>query len=433
MVAKSPKLGIALICVLIAQSFLNKLEIKEYIPLLDFWDELVVLSMSYGAMIAFSKLMTDPKGKILISLLFIYWGVQFVSTLMGDGGFLQALYQFVLDAKYPIVLFYCIWIYRVGESEHLFGKLLCFILLLNIPFIFLQLFFPGVYDSIFSRGEHRGVFAFIGGGGVSRAAGIFWHPGILAIFSVAAVSYFYTKISSSSATNMDRLFLWISSITLLLTFSRGEIGGIVVGLIIVRLFVYSSASIRPLFIMLSIAMLAISVFAYETYFSRALAEMGITNEYASLAPRAAFMNAGLEIAEDYAPFGAGLGTFGGAAAVAFDSDLFYKYLIAYEWYFDHGLYLTDTYWPKVIAESGFIGGFFNLLFLMTPAVFSYSSARAGRVRAGEIAQAYSLVMIVFMIVDSLSAPIYGSVLACICSSFLLGSTFLVEKSDDLRT
>ncbi|MDZ7902873.1 MAG: hypothetical protein U5L01_10200 [Rheinheimera sp.] len=82
-------------------------------------------------------------------------------------------------------------------------------------------------------------------------------------------------------------------------------------------------------------------------------EMGFGDLTWETAPRALLMHASQDIAIENFPFGGGLGTFGGLSADVFDSNLYYKYNLSREWWFNERLFLRDTYWPKIIGESGF--------------------------------------------------------------------------------
>ena len=61
------------------------------------------------------------------------------------------------------------------------------------------------------------------------------------------------------------------------------------------------------------------------------------------------------VASDYFPIGAGLGTYGGAGAAKFDDTLYRDLGFGRYYWFGKESYLTDTYWPNSIAETGFIG------------------------------------------------------------------------------
>ena len=73
--------------------------------------------------------------------------------------------------------------------------------------------------------------------------------------------------------------------------------------------------------------------------------------------RAALFKTSFRIAKDYFPFGTGWGTFGSYYALTHYSPVYYLYGISDHWELgvQTKLFLNDTYWPVVIAESGWIG------------------------------------------------------------------------------
>lgn len=66
---------------------------------------------------------------------------------------------------------------------------------------------------------------------------------------------------------------------------------------------------------------------------------------------------GIQLLKDYFPLGAGLGTFGTAAAQKYYSPIYSMYGLSniYGLTADNPLYLTDTFWPAVMGEIGIIG------------------------------------------------------------------------------
>lgn len=91
---------------------------------------------------------------------------------------------------------------------------------------------------------------------------------------------------------------------------------------------------------------------------------GIQNIKDSAAARIVFYYNSVLIAKDYFPMGSGFGTFGGQAAVVFDSDI-YSQLGFYQYYwYRNRIFLTDTFWPHVLGETGIIGTSAYLMMLI---------------------------------------------------------------------
>jgi hypothetical protein len=89
-------------------------------------------------------------------------------------------------------------------------------------------------------------------------------------------------------------------------------------------------------------------------------------------PRSILFKTGVKIAVDNFPLGSGFGTFGSGINRADYSPLYYKYGLSNIWGFtpDSPSFINDTFWPHVMAETGFFGillyisvifGFFKIL------------------------------------------------------------------------
>ena len=75
---------------------------------------------------------------------------------------------------------------------------------------------------------------------------------------------------------------------------------------------------------------------------------------------------GLQIMQDYFPFGSGLGTFACAAAAKEYSPLYKEYHLDNIWGLDkeNPMFLADTFYPIVYSEFGIIGVFLFLVFCL---------------------------------------------------------------------
>lgn len=113
------------------------------------------------------------------------------------------------------------------------------------------------------------------------------------------------------------------------------------------------------------------------------------------------------VAMDYFPFGSGWGTFGSSAA----RDIFYSPL--YETYNvsdlhggseENGGYLIDTFWPKIVAELGFIGATVYL-YLWIFGVKSIIYCR--KIVKHSVAYRFGTYMFVGSFIVSVATPVYN--------------------------
>lgn len=74
----------------------------------------------------------------------------------------------------------------------------------------------------------------------------------------------------------------------------------------------------------------------------------------------------------YIPLGSGLGTFAGPGAQKYDLSFYHDLGFMKYYWFRKGLFLVDTYWPNIIAETGYVGFamLFFILMIMWLSLFS---------------------------------------------------------------
>lgn len=87
--------------------------------------------------------------------------------------------------------------------------------------------------------------------------------------------------------------------------------------------------------------------------------------------RTALNLTGIEIAKDYFPFGVGFGKFGSPISQQYESEVYYQYGInnVYGLSYEHNsAFMSDTFWPMLLGETGLIGTLIYIFILFT--VFS---------------------------------------------------------------
>lgn len=393
------------ILVLITQSVLLKMRMDDLIPVIGYFDELIVLSCLFYLlpMIAKSGMVLSKSGYVLLFILYSFWALSV--TVFSKGNFFLGFQQYFIDSKFFIV--------ALVASSFLackiisFEKVLKFILLINIPFVIMQWLLPDLFNTVFPRGGD-GLFALMSGVIVPRFSGIFDFAGILSAVSAAGLCYFWFAYSVHG-NRVNVFYICLALTLLMLTISRAEFLAAATAIFLTSMLSIYGAGRKIFYIFIVVMTLFLSFFLLQEYLFHALVELGmITYGYDDLAPRALFLNTSLSIANDFFPFGSGLGTFGGVVAANSDSDLYYKYLIAYEWYYQYGWFLTDTYWPKFIAESGYLGAAFYFLFLL------FHIIHLRRLKWGNtVARNYTVAMMIFLFLTSLSSPIYSHVLTLV--------------------
>ena len=120
--------------------------------------------------------------------------------------------------------------------------------------------------------------------------------------------------------------------------------------------------------------------------------------------RSILLYVGIDLFKKYFPLGAGLATFGTAAAQKYYSPVYGIYGLSnrHGFTFDNPLYLTDNFWPAVIGETGLIG---LVVFLVTLYfAFKYLYKQCNQTNMARM-------IIIFFIVTILSSSIATSIFA----------------------
>lgn len=402
-----------------SQSFLSKLSFAESYLFLKYIDELVVLyCFPFGIRVAIIEYKKNHLFKtfILVYLSYVFWTL--ISSVFGNVTLIQYFYQLVLDSKFIIVFLYLYGSYREFFSKFYFDKAIRFLVLVNVILVGFQFILPDLYDSTFSLGAHHGVFVTTSGLHLNRMAGVFWFTGLLALFSSIAVGYFFIDIKDFGKNKRNRIYLVLSILLLLSTLSRGEISACFLASVLIYVNFYTKKGIGVM--VLSITSVFIAVIGAQNlqFVDNILIELGVYGTQLDVAPRAKLLLSSIEEANANFPLGAGLGSLGGESAKLFDSELFYKYGFHYEWYFDKGLFLTDTYWPKIIAESGWIGAVMLLVFYMY-----YPFNLVVKNGGGNFERVFVIYSFTVLILISLSSPIFNDTLSLFLSLYFVGGVF----------
>jgi len=348
----------------------------------------------------FRKLWTHRAGRraVLFFIAFLSFGI--VSAMLRSTPFIQALYQFFLELK---ILLFVITVFGFSEScsknvAHVFISLAKIILGSSFVLALVQLYSPQTYDALFPYGGHHGVFLTPDGTGLPRAAGTFWFTGGLAVFSGVFLTYFYF-LYLQQRTWKALFWACVSAADLLLTLSRLEIVA-TVGAIAVVSFASKGVSRKIIFLAIAPVITLVLFITFQdlisSYLSAVVDQLKLDNIEESQAARSVFYWYGWQLATEYFPFGSGLGTFGGQAAAVFDSIEYARLGFERFWFYRNGVWMTDTFWPHIYAEAGFLGA-------LCLAMHFYSLIRMYRNKQNIFAKAGKAGMLILLI-NSLTSP-----------------------------
>lgn len=183
---------------------------------------------------------------------------------------------------------------------------------------------------------------------------LFFHPGVVVWFTVALTALLLTD------SKRNKVFIFLALAVVCLTLRSKGICWAVVMLILVTS-TGKDGHIKAWHVL--VASLAVLYLSYDNI------QLYYNNENIETA-RAALQRVSFDVASDYFPWGSGYASFGSAitADQEYYSPLYFKYGLSTVWGIipSHPQYISDTFWPTVISQFGWIG---LILFLMTLACF----------------------------------------------------------------
>ncbi len=415
-----------LIIIPMLQSFISKFDISTQIPFFKNLDELALLFLINLAVKGYVRIIKN-KWWLWIVVFFMGYLLQGVlSATISGVGFVQVSHQVVISLKFLYVIFVLV---GLNNPYDLFEKYLNFskyVLFFSIPIVLFQFMSPSIYDAFFSNGLHSGTVLFSGGIKITRGAGFFTHPGQMAVYTASlSICYFYIYFSNKVRV-VKHVGWWfvISSVLLIVTFQRLEIAATIFVLTVVffltekgrrRLVKYSVG-------LLFVCMVLIMAYPILKFIYNQSAIDGIMS---SADPRIVFYVLGVEIANDYFPFGSGLGTYGGFVAANYDSLVYLDYGYQdYYWYLQ-GNFLADTFWAHILGETGYLGLLFYLLSLSSIIVIALKYLKLD---SDSTIIRIVIALTLFILINSLATPDMVSILSLSQCFIAIGCLFYLRKN-----
>jgi hypothetical protein len=360
-----------------------------------------------------------------------YLALGLVSSAGSGVPFAARALQFALEMKYPIVALAFLGAGRTIWLWDRFSILAAALLFVSVPVTLFQFISPSAYDAVFSSGA-GGIFRTSSGGALPRAAGVFWFTGQLAVFSAIMAAYFTLRASFQRGA-----LLWFPGVTALLllaaSLSTQEITGFVVLLPLCLFLVHRSSFVGEKYVLCVVTIPLAVLLGYQllsTYVVETAAFLGLADIETSTAARVVFYWYGFILANLHFPLGAGLGSFGGAAANIFDSTLYSSLGFGmYSWY-RNGVFMTDTFWPHVMGEAGWLGLAAYLLSLGGLATASFRNARIYKISTeSKYLGMMCLFGVLYGISNSITAPNLTSLFDLMLSFGFLGVLVPTEQID----
>ncbi|MDR6211000.1 hypothetical protein QE364_002719 [Nocardioides zeae] len=243
--------------------------------------------------------------------------------------------------------------------------------------------------------------------GLPSLISIFIHPFDLAFYTATAVVIYLAIRAETSRTRASWTFVAALVIQLVLTFRRKDLLALVLAVLSTSSRRQRLAAIIPVTVLAVLASPIAVPFVAEQAQALVQQYLGEGSEEA----RTVLTVAGFGLASQLFPFGAGFGRFGSRTAAENYSPDYYT--LGFDAVYglgpgsDDGFFLTDTAWPAIIGESGYIGAASFLAFLLITLRWLVSQLRVSDLELRVAARA-SIGLMVITIIDSLGAPVFSS-------------------------
>ncbi|WP_297507748.1 hypothetical protein [uncultured Caulobacter sp.] len=337
----------------------------------------------------------------LLYALFLYLGA--ISNQLG--GVLQpqsGLIAILLDAKIAVfALAMCYIFSNSKDPERIISSVLrtmIIIAIINTPFMALD---------YLRKSDIHGEILQIKSGFI-QPRGLFHHPTELAwlyTFSAFYMAYQYSK----RRTSMNMAGVICFSLLAILCVSIKEIFALLLGnFLIIRMQRRERFDIGMRIIAASLIAMGGFLVATSDFGAAVLKHVGMFWGESSIPTvRAGMTDASWRIASDFFPLGSGGGAFGSAPSYQGGySNVYYAYNIHLLWggSREYAAFLQDVFWPKIIAEGGWIGGISYIAFLGVFLLRIFQTRKKGeRINAGWLRVCQSFIFLA-LLVSLASAP-----------------------------
>lgn len=333
------KKSIFLVAILLCQG-----QIENFIPQLNILDELIVIIFIilaiYKIIICKKALRLYQIEKFMIFSLCLYISIGLISNykseiLINNIDILRSLF---LSLKAFIVYFFCrIYFQNINLNTRYLEKIYYF--LIKVIYFYVGIIIINYFFNFLKPWDNRFGFIKIVSVGFS-------HPAEFDFFivSISSLILFLSCILEKNINYFKKLIIPLTFLIL----SSGRIKALVYFLIFVIAYFIILKNRRMKFIYIIPIIPIVAYIAHDRFISQ------IIN---SKSARGNLYKTSLEIGKDFFPLGSGFGTFGTEMSRVKYSSLYYIYGISgiYGLRPDYPAFITDTYWPAVIGEVGFLG------------------------------------------------------------------------------
>jgi len=360
---------------------------------------------------------------IVSFIVFLFLGI--LGGLLSDVSIKAMILQLLLELKVIIVLLAFI---GAGHPDWIFKHFLPILkglMLISIPLILFQFTWPDTFDAVFPT-VAQGKFHLTGGQALHRAVGTFRHSGLLAFVSSSMAALFFIRMKVYGFKKKSLFWFLIAVVLLVTTLERQEIAGFFLLLPLLWLIMHRTRIIGFKFVSATCMALVGLIVIYPLlptiieYLHFTIVKMSLLHPESSNAARVVFYFWGTVIAIKYFPIGYGIGGFGGHAANIFNSPIYAKLgFHNYPWYKER-MFMTDTFWPHILGETGLFGVFAYLVFIGSLIPFLWQTGKTSESNSVRLYSYYTMFSVLYLLTVSLTAAAFLNLLILMVSFMFLG-------------
>lgn len=353
--------------------------------------------------------------KALVALYLVYLVLSIASTLANPHGLRAPVYQLLYNFKLPAMILCGLAIGWSVQREAAFRRVALIGAAVAVLVVAFEIAAPGLYRAVAAGSIEKSVTPNpLLHGLLSRKSGPYLHSGVLAMnasFAGCAFLLLYLSRSGSRIGNLVGFFVCVALVVL--SGQQQESLGFVCSIALVLVCMRTRPSLAKIVasgIVLVLLGGGLVALLGERQIAALLSEWGVgSGVHAVNSARPVFYADGAKLASESFPLGIGLGRFGSVGAQLFDHSVYQS--LGYEafWWYRLDQFLLDTYWPNIIAETGWLGA--AILAFALLATLSVSIQYWWREEASGLSKnLWGLASIgqLLVLMASLTAPQYGN-------------------------
>lgn len=323
------------------------------LPFISSIDEAFVLgSVLYGVLFS--------KGKFSkLSLYLLLWIISFFCIGLFsyyDNSYDQIYSRFsllggLLSIKFPLIIFAFMNIKLKDETVKSWLNCVLNIAKVTSPFVIASFLIPDVYATIFPFVSYETPRL-----GFHGAMGLFYFPGLSGWFYFYIACFYLSSFQYKNSKRDFLSFLYFSAIALLSLKAKVIMS---VAIIVFLWAVFFSKKYKALKISFGILTGISLIASFSSVLKKNISMYILGNSSMQEdSARLALLKASNRIATDYFPFGVGFSKFASEYAKRNYSEYYYIYGINNIYGLriaENAGFSTDTYWPQIIGETGYLG------------------------------------------------------------------------------